>query len=267
MNPEIDCETLILGGSAFACGVASRNPEKSLILERGILLIPEFASALHPVRLASPRTQVGKEIFRYLERRGIAGGKKIHPPPLSAYFIHWMHQKKSRLLFNAELIDVIKTEKETRAEVFCIDGQNVIRAQQIIDTTAEGWRNRGRAFLRGKALCAAVCGTISHVPAEGELRCASFSAGILPGEHLLRVDVPADATWHEARLRLHDIFHQLQKTNPRIFLGGEATSMVYEYEDEGAIRQITEDGILWIPSAQYKDPVTAFEEGLQWISA
>ena len=27
------------------------------------------------------------------------------------------------------------------------------------------------------------------------------------------------------------------------------------------------NGILWIPSAQYKDPVTAFEEGLQWTSA
>ena len=267
MSTDFHCETLILGGSAFACGMASRNPGKSLILERGILLIPEFASALHPVSVPVPRTQTGKQILRELERRGIAGGEKIHPPPLSAYFIHWMHRKKCRILFNCELLDVVRSGKDAGAEVFCIDGQNTIRAQRIIDTTAEAWRNRGREFIRGKFLCAALCGTISHVPADGELRCASFSAGILPGEHLLRVDVPADATWHEARLRLHDIFRHLQKRNPRLTLGGEAAFMGYEYEDDGPVRRTTEDGILWIPSAQYKNPVTAFEEGLQWISA
>ena len=267
MDTGIHCETLILGGSAFACGMASRDPGKCLILERGILLVPEFASAQYPLSVSSPRTQTGKQILRELERRGIVSGKKIHPPPLSAYFIRWMHEKKCRLLFNSELIDVTRSGKDTSAEIFCIDGQNTIRAEQIIDTTAEGWRNRGRDLIRGKALCAAVCGTISHLPAGGELRCASFSTGHLPGEHLLRVDVPADATWHEARLRLHDIFRYLQKRNPRLALGGEATFLVYEYEDAGTIRRRMEDGILWIPSAQYKDPVTAFEEGLQWISA
>ena len=267
MKTEIHCETLILGGSAFACGMASRNPENCLILERGILLIPEFASALHPIRVAGPRTQTGKQILRELERRGIVRGEKIHPPPLSDYFVHWMHQKKCRLLLNSELINLERSDTDVCAEIFCIDGLNLIRAERIIDTTAEGWRNRGRMFIRGKALCAAVCGTISRLPAEGELRCASFSTGILPGEHLLRVDVPADATWHEARLRLHDIFRRLQQHNPRLSLGGEATCMVYEYEDGGPIRRTMEDGILWIPSAQYQDPVTAFEEGLQWRSA
>ena len=55
MKTDLHCENLILGGTAFACGMASRNPEKCLILERGILLIPEFASALHPVSFSAPR--------------------------------------------------------------------------------------------------------------------------------------------------------------------------------------------------------------------
>lgn len=104
MKTDLHCETLILGGTAFACGMASRNPEKCLILERGILLIPEFASALHPVSFSAPRTETGKRICRELERRSIVRGEKVHPPPLSDYFVHWMHQQKCRLLFNSELI-------------------------------------------------------------------------------------------------------------------------------------------------------------------
>ncbi len=267
MKTDLHCETLILGGTAFACGMASRNPEKCLILERGILLIPEFASALHPVTFSTPRTEAGKRICRDLERRGIVRGEKVHPPPLSDYFVHWMHQRKCRLLFNSELIELVREGDGLSAEIFCIDGLNSIHARRVIDTTAEGWRNRGREFIQEKALCAAVCGRLSHLPAKGEMRCASFMPGSLPGELLLCVELPADATWHEARLRLHDIFLHLQKRNPYISLGGEASCMVYEYEDGGQLHRTTEDGILWIPSAQYKDPVTAFEEGLQWRSA
>ena len=37
-------KTLILGGSAFALGYALSHPEETVVLERGILLAPEFSA-------------------------------------------------------------------------------------------------------------------------------------------------------------------------------------------------------------------------------
>lgn len=255
------CGTLVFGGTAFACGIAFRKPTETLILEREIQLLPEFAQSLSSIVLSEPVTEEGKRIRRELERRGVASGGKLHPPPASAVFTYLAMRKNCHILLSCDVVEVESAGGGGYHVIISgIDGLNCIRAERIIDTTPEGWRNVGRDHIRGKSLSAAICGmSVLSVP-NGGLKCASFTKGILPGELLLRVDLPADATWHEARIRLHDIMRHLRKENPDLAVGGEASALAYEYEEKNLCRTM-KNGIIWNPSAQYKDLIAAFEEG------
>ena len=99
-------KTLILGGSAFALGYALAHPGEAVILERGILLAPEFAATKDYAELGIATSPLGRELVAGLEESGILKDGKIELPPLAdfmseffaahgGYWLLWKRQSSS----------------------------------------------------------------------------------------------------------------------------------------------------------------------------
>ena len=256
-------KTLVLGGSAFACGLALAHPEEVLVLERGIHLVPEFALAYDPIESGKPKTDLGRSLCGELEGCGILAGGKLHHPPLADYFTDLMTRRGCNLLLNAETTEIERVQDGFRVTVCATDGLSSFTAGKVIDTTPEGWRGAGRDAVRAKALTATLQGKLPDGEAELRAPGAVIRKGVFPDEWLLRVDLPATADWHEARLKLHATWEALKPRCPGLKLAAEAGALACTYGGE-RIRRPGSAGIAWAPGAQFGDLMTALEEGLAW---
>lgn len=256
-------KTLVLGGSAFACGLALAHPEEVLVLERGIHLVPEFALAYDPIEPGKPKTDLGRSICGDLEGCGILSGGKLHHPPLADYFTDLMTRRGCHLLLNAETTEIERVQDGFRVTVCATDGLSSFTAGKVIDTTPEGWRGAGRDAVRAKAITATLQGKLTG--GEEELRTpgAVIRKGVFPDEWLLRVELPAAADWHDARLKLHAAWETLKPRCPGLKPAAEAGALACTYGGE-RIRRPGTNGIAWAPGAQFGDLMTALEEGLSW---
>ncbi len=256
-------KTLVLGGSAFACGLALAHPEEVLVLERGLHLVPEFALAYDPIEPGKPKTDLGRSLCGELEGYGILSGGKLHHPPLADYFTDLMTRRGGHLFLNAETTEIERVPDGFRVTVCATDGLSSFTAEKVIDTTPEGWRGTGRSAVRAKALTATLQGKLPAGEAELRAPGAVIRKGVFPDEWLLRVDLPAAADWHDARLKLHAAWEALKPRCPGLKLAAEAGALARTYGGE-RIRRPGADGIAWVPGAQFGDLMKALEEGLAW---
>jgi len=255
--------TLVLGGSAFACGLALAHPEEVLVLERGIHLAPEFALAYDPPDAGTPKTDIGRGVCVDLEGCGILSGGKLHHPPLADYFTDLMTRRGCSLLLNAETTEIERVKDGFRVTVCATDGLSFFTVGKVIDTTPEGWRGAGRDAVRAKALTATLQGKLPDGEAELRTLGAVIRKGVFPDEWLLRVELPAAADWHDARLKLHAAWEALKPRCPQLKLAAEAGALACTYGGE-RIRRPGANGIVWAPGAQFENLMAALEEGLSW---
>ena len=256
-------KTLVLGGSAFACGLALAHPEEVLVLERGIHLVPEFALAYDPLEPGKPKTDLGRRICGELEGFGILSSGKLHHPPLADYFTDLMTQRGCNLLLNAETMEIERARGGFHVTVCATDGLSSFTAANVIDTTPEGWRDAGRSAVRAKAFTATLQGKLPNGKEELRAPGTVILKGVFPDEWLLRVELPAAVDWHDARLKLHAAWEALKPRCPGLKLAAEAGALACTYGGE-PIRRPGANGIDWAPGAQFGNLVTALEEGLSW---
>lgn len=256
-------KTLVLGGSAFACGLALAHPEEVLVLERGIHLVPEFALAYDPLGPGQPKTDLGRSICGELAGCGILSGGKLHHPPLADFFTDLMSRRGCHLLLNAETTEIERVEDGFRVTVCATDGLSSFTAAKVIDTTPEGWRGAGRDAVRAKALTATLQGKLPDGKEELREPGLVIRKGVFADEWLLRVELPAAADWHDARLKLHAAWEALKPRCPGLKLAAEAGALACMYGAERISRPGPE-GIVWSPGAQFGALMTALEEGLSW---
>ena len=113
-----------------------------------------------------------------------------------------------------------------------------VEAASLLDTTSTGWRD---------------CGL-------GEVESRTFSAVTMSG--LVSVTLPANATRHEARLKLWDKVGQLKGADKALAEVNELGT-AYRRKSGGTIRKKVDGNWTWIPSAQFATFMSAFEEGLK----
>ena len=256
-------KTLVLGGSAFACGLALAHPEEILVLERGIHLVPEFALTYDPLEAGEPKTEVGREICSELKKFGILSDGKLHHPPLADYFTDLMIRRGGNLFLNAETTAIEREQDGFRVTVCATDGLSSFTVDNVIDTTPVGWREAGRSVLRSKAFTATLKGKLPDGKEELSASGAVIRKGVFPDEWLLRVELPTTAGWHEARLRLHEVWDTLKSRCPDLKPVAEAGALSCLYGEE-RINTPGANGIAWIPGAQFRNVIAAVEEGLLW---
>ena len=232
-------KTLILGGSAFALGYALAHPEDTVVLERGILLAPEFSATGDYAAPGAARSPLGRELLAGLEKNGLLRDGKVELPPLADFLSEFFASHGGRAFLNAELVSVETPHRGSfRLGIFgsAYTGVKTFAVERFFDTTPTGWRDLGADAVKAKFFRA--------ITDRG-----AFAA-----------ELPADADWHRARLALHEEFAR-RGDGARIL--AEANGFEYSYGGAKVERK-TSAGFVWKPSAQYSTLLDAFEEGAAW---
>lgn len=232
-------KTLVLGGSAFALGYALAHPEDTVVLERGILLAPEFSATGDYAAPGAARSPLGRELLAALEKCGLLRDGKVELPPLADFLSEFFASHGGCAFLNAELVSVETPRRGSfRLGIFgsAYTGVKTFAVERFFDTTPTGWRDMGADAVKAKVFRA--------ITDRG-----AFAA-----------DLPADADWHSARLALHEEFAR-RGGGARIL--AEANGFKYSYGGAKVERK-TSAGFVWKPSAQYRTLLDAFEEGAAW---
>ena len=232
-------KTLVLGGSAFALGYALAHPEDTVVLERGILLAPEFSATGDYAAPGAARSPLGRELLAALEKNGLLRDGKVELPPLADFLSEFFASHGGRAFLNAELVSVETPHRGSfRLGIFgsAYTGVKTFAVERFFDTTPTGWRDLGADAVKAKVFRA--------ITDRG-----AFAA-----------ELPADADWHRARIALHEEFAR-RGDGARIL--AEANGFEYSYGGAKVERK-TSAGFVWKPSAQYRTLLDAFEEGAAW---
>ena len=232
-------KTLVLGGSAFALGYALSHPNETVVLERGILLAPEFSATGDYAAPGAARSPLGRELLAALEKNGLLRDGKVELPPLADFLSEFFASHGGRAFMNAELVSVETPHRGSfRLGIFgsAYTGVRTFSVERFFDTTPTGWRDLGADAVKAKVFRA--------ITDRG-----AFAA-----------ELPADADWHRARIALHEEFAR-RGDGARIL--AEANGFEYSYGGAKAERK-TSAGFVWKPSAQYRTLLDAFEEGAAW---
>ena len=237
-------KALVLGGTAFALGVAVANPGRCVVIERGIHLAPEFSQTGDWGGVGEANTEHGLAILSAMESAGIVSAGRIELPPLSDFLHSYFADGEVALFFNAELVSFTNAPfaKSGRAVVFGGGSAGLCRvvAGQMLDTTDVGWRERGLPDVVGRR----------------------FSA--IASSGLVSVDLPPEADHRLGRIRLNEAVTSAGSGNSVLAECNEMAT-VYRQIGGGGVRimRMFDDGSRWIPSAQFGSFVEAFEEGLK----
>ena len=243
-------KTLVLGGGAFALGYALAHPAETVVLERGIHLAADYGMVGDYAAPGEARTPLGRELRTELERGGLLKDGRLELPPLADFMAFFFAKKGGRSFMNAGLATLSRTATGWSGEIYGggTEGFVSFEVARVLDTTPTGWRNAGSADVAARSF-----------------------AGITK-DGLFTVQLPPDADPHQARLKLHADaaaagvtllaetnalgirYHRMRGVSPRPPGAGPA------------IVRTTPLGTTWVPSAQFPDIFTAFEEGLAWTS-
>ena len=240
MTPAPRPKTLVLGGTAFGLGVAVANPGRCVVIERSLHLAPEFSQVGDWGKLGDAAPEQGKALAEAIRSVGLVTDGRLELPPLSDFLHQYAAEKGVSFFCCADLVSFKRNANACRA-VVCGGGSSglcEVEAASLLDTSSIGWRD---------------CGL-------GEVESRNFAAVTLSG--LVSVDLPANATRREARLKLWDRIKPLKGGDKAIAEVNELGT-VYRRKAGGTIKKKVDGSWTWIPSAQFVTFMSAFEEGLK----
>lgn len=233
-------KTLVLGGGAFALGYALAHPTEAIVLERGIHLAADYGMVGDYAAPGTATTDLGRELRTELTQAGLLKDGRLELPPFSDFMASFFAKKGGCSFMNAELATLTPTVDGWSGEVYGggTEGFVPFKVAHVLDTTLTGWRDVGLADVSAR----------------------TFS-GITKG-WLFTVELPPDADAHAARLKLH-----ADAAAAGVTLLAETNALGIRYRETGKrLVRTTPQGMIWVPSAQFPDFLTAFEEGLKWTS-
>ena len=237
MAPSPDMKTLVLGGTVFALGVALANPGRCVVIERGIHLAPEFSQVGDWGEVGEAKTSQGAEMLSAMVAAGLVSEGRLELPALSDFLHAHFSTKNVALFFNAELVSF---DRSGRAVVFGGGSAGLCRvaAGRMLDTTDIGWRDRGLRDVANRR----------------------FSA--ISSSGLVSVELPSAVDRRAGRIRLQEAIASGRQERAILAECNEMGTL-YRQDGGGRIARTFDDGTRWIPSAQFKSFITAFEEGLK----
>ena len=235
-NPR--ATTLILGGGAFALGYALAHPEETIVLERGIHLGADFALTGEPETLGLATTPFGQRLSDKLSVAGIAHDGRLELPPLADCLSSFFIAEGGRAFLCGEVVAAARTKEGWRVRILGggIEGISTFSVARILDTTDVGWRDEGLDMVRAR-----------HI-------------SLLVESGYFRVSVPPKADARTARLALYAAW-DAAKRDERVLAECSAPRTLYK---ESHIERTNPSSMTWIPSAQFPDLLTAFDEGVRW---
>lgn len=259
--------TAVLGATFLGVGYALTHGD-CLLIEPTAGLGTDYVACMRRavVRENSAVSETGKRLYREIVRRGLVDQNGLcHVFPTAGILAGMLLEKNVPTLLDTVPTAIEKTADGFSVEAYGPDGRHTFFCERVLDTTPFG------------ALCGdeAACGGAAAVLSEKCL-CASLvtggenaidlatdeyvvESGRFAGEGYLRVKLPFDASYSQARERLHtlwerDVCPRLEGTR----LGAVASAFSHVFSHE-----YTEEahGGTHIASASFPSPLAAFEKG------
>lgn len=232
-------EVIVLGATFAAAGIALRHGEKCLVIERKAQAGYEFFSALnfgsgYEKEIKTSQAQALRQ--KLLGENGNAYGGDRH---IYAYF------QQARVVFGVETVLIQKTEGGFVCVTHGVDGYVSYEAKKIIDTRTNAAMSRSKTY---NFLLESV-----EEPSFPDVCCEKTG---MQKHYVARCPVPLSSGYPQARAAVWNVIRQFSETQRLILSADE-----FDYQVNGVYPQ-EKDGIWYLPSKAYDNPVLAFEAGL-----
>ena len=183
---------IILGASFYGCGLAAAHPG-ALLIEPAILVGSDFALSYFPgtVSEGTPLHPEAEAFREELAVRGALHNGRLHLAALSPLLSDWCLQRKLVLLLNTEILEY----DAHGVQIMNIHGKQTLEAEQIIDARPK--------YTNGRKYLGAVLSMAAPPVPEGRFGDLELCYGALPGEAYVRISLPENCGWPEARRRLY----------------------------------------------------------------
>lgn len=233
-------EVIVLGATFAAAGIAQKYKKQCLILERRAQAGYEFFGALnfgenYKTQIKEKEALCLQESFSHADEGVYGYNCYIYP-----------YLRESVTLFNTELVSIKQTDNGFLCETHGVGGFCSYAAKKIIDTRSSAEISVSKTYnLLVESGCAPV------------FQNTRYRKGEMENHYVLQCEVPLSYTFAQAREIAFDVVRQFSKEQRLILSADE-----FDYQIKPNYPK-TVDGIFYLPSKAYDNPILSFEAGLK----
>lgn len=241
---------LVAGATVSGVALACERAEGCLLVEQGMLLGAEYLAGMNAKPYAGEPlgAQAGKLLAECRALDLLGEGGEVHLPPVQGLLANRLQEAGVRTLLHTRITDILPAEGGYLVELFGAQGFCRLWAERVVDTREDG---QGR-----KALCAALHFSGEAVPRA--LPGAQLLRGRYRGDCVLKLPVPREASWPQARDRLWEYWER--NAPPGGQLAAVAPNFVFDYDR--AVTGPEANGLIRCVSASFANLFAAYEGGI-----
>ncbi len=250
---------LAVGGTLTALGLASKDSESVIILERSASIGSEYINAHAPGKNwdKTKLSHYGLGLKKELIERNILAEGHAHIPALSPVLLNRIKNEKLNVLFWTELVEIKQNGNVFEATLFNASGLHKITVEKIIDTTSERLSAPGTKTINAKSINALLyCGEKCPRPLLKEMK---IQRGRFASEKYLKVPVKIEDNWPAARKKLLESWQARPKEIESWKMA--STASAFSYESTKGPFEVAKN---WthLPSSGYTNPLESLEAGI-----
>ena len=196
-----------------------------------------------------------------LRRNCISEDGGLHLFPVAGLLASCLLEKPGEVHFSTVVTNIIPKDGGYLVEASGLDGKMSFWAERILDTTSLGVLH---SLAADCAIQKGLCGMLAGPCEELEEEAISIVKGRFDNEYILRLCLPFDTAWPQARLALHEAWQQVWKRFPNCRF--TVSALEYDYEFGAPVAQEVEPGWLWRPSVSCGNLFEAFAGGIQCVT-
>ncbi len=231
-------DLIILGATFAAAGIAQKYKKNCLILESTMQAGGEFFGALHfgSDFDKKPKNDESKPLWEKFRGGSVYGlEREIYP-----YF------NEVDILFGIQLVSVQKGEKGFVCLAHGVEGFCTFEAKKVIDTRASEEISISKTFNL-------LIESREDPLFEGT---DSYKVGF-ENHYVVRLPIPLSCGYAEAREKARSLIRKFSNAQKLILL-----AFFFDYQIKEEYPK-TNDGILYLPSKAFENPLLAFDAGLE----
>ena len=261
---------LIIGATVLGTAAAISSSGDYVLLEEGVTPGWEFVSAFRHRPFGDiqgsdglqPFSEPTRRLYDGLLRRNCIGEDGgLHLFPVAGLLASCLLEKPGEVHFSTVVTNIIPKDGGYLVEASGLDGKMSFWAERILDTTSLGVLH---SLAADCAIQKGLCGMLVGPCEELEEEAISIVKGRFDNEYILRLYLPFDTAWPQARLALHEAWQQVWKRFPNCRF--TVSALEYDYEFGAPVAQEVEPGWLWRPSVSCGNLFEAFEGGIQCVT-
>lgn len=255
-------DLVILGATLTGLGAAYSYGGNILVIERLAQVGYEYANSFNTgidwndITLSAYGADFKKDL---VERGILSADGKAHIPALQPVLFNMIKCDKLPVLLMTEVVSINYLENHFNIVISNNSGISQITAKMILDTTQGILAKQN---IISKSINAVLYSSISEQPPYAYDENSTIVEGKLFGEYILKLKLSPNDDWIVARKKLHDYWSSRPKElNPWTIV---AVADCFEVKINKSNSKIN-DKYFHIPSCNFKNPLEAFEAGINFF--